>query len=53
MAGYPQARAVLKEKPVSSLPLVAVDGIPLWMGSLSYSYLVKELTKKGIMPVAR
>ncbi len=52
MASYPMVRAVLQEKPVSSLPLVAIDGVPVWMGSLSYNYLVKELSKKGIMPVA-
>ena len=52
MLRYPEALTVIQQKPISSLPLVAIDGVPLWMGSLSYHYMIKELTKKGIMPVA-
>lgn len=49
---FPTVVAILKTKSVSSLPLVAFDGIPIWLGSLSYVYLMDELKKRGIEPVA-
>ena len=52
MNKFPTVVDILKTKAVSSLPLVAFDGIPMWLGSLSYIYLMDELKKRGIKPVA-
>jgi len=48
---YPDASAVITAKKVSALPLVAFDGAPVWMGSLSYPHLVGELGKRGVVPL--
>lgn len=52
MEKYPEAKKVLEAKSMSSLPLVAFDSTPLWLGSLSYPYIIDELGKRGIKPVA-
>lgn len=49
---FPTVVEILKTKTVSSLPLVAFDGTPMWLGSLSYIYLMDELKKRGAKPVA-
>lgn len=52
MKNFPTVTDILKTKAVSSLPLVAFDGTPIWLGSLSYIYLMDELKKRGVEPVA-
>ncbi len=52
MAKFPEAMEVLQNKAITSLPLIAFDGTPLWLGSMSYYYIMEELKKRGVQPVA-
>lgn len=48
---FPAVMSILQNKAATSLPLIAFDGEPLWLGSMSYYYLMEELKKRGIKPV--
>lgn len=52
MLRFPEITEVLQNKALTSLPLIAFNGTPLWLGGMSYYYIMGELKKRGVEPVA-
>ncbi|MDA8234389.1 MAG: hypothetical protein M0Z31_06185 [Clostridia bacterium] len=47
---YPQIEELLQKRGVL-LPVVAVDGVPIWVGGISLINIMAELSQRGIRPV--
>jgi hypothetical protein len=44
---FPQIMSLLATTSLSNLPVIAINGDPVWFGSITFSQLVTEIGKRG------